>query len=83
MVFLTFLTRLYSPIHGLSRLGNNVFAASAGAERIIELLDEQPSVTQAPSARRVDWIDGVVEFEQVSFRYEGAARNALTSAGPI
>ena len=77
MVFLTFLARLYGPISGLSRLGNTVFAASAGAERIIELLDEQPTIVQRPSAKRLEWVDGVVDFDRVSFSYSGAARNAL------
>src|SRR5439155_20816609 len=77
MVFLTFLARLYSPISGFGRLGNTVFAASAAAERIIELLDEKPTVTQKPDAKGLDWVDGLVELEQVSFRYAGAARDAL------
>ncbi len=77
MVFLTYLSRLYSPIRGFSRLGNTIFAASAGAERILELLDEKPAITERRDARLLGWVRGTVEFENVSFRYPGTDRNAL------
>ena len=51
LVFITYLTQLYSPIRGLSRLANPIYAASAGAERIIEFLDQRPSVVESPDAR--------------------------------
>ena len=46
LVFVTYLTRLYSPIRGAGRLSNTVYAASASAERIIDLLDQQPDVRE-------------------------------------
>src|SRR3954464_14411615 len=45
LVFITYLTQLYGPVRGFGQPSNAVFAASAGAERIIELLDAQPAVT--------------------------------------
>lgn len=39
LVFITYLAQLYSPIRSLGQLGNDVFAAAAGAERVLELLD--------------------------------------------
>ncbi|MEV4441462.1 ABC transporter ATP-binding protein [Streptomyces sp. NPDC049577] len=77
MVFLTLLTRLYSPIRGLSRLSNTFFAASAAAERIIELLDQRPQVVQTLFPARLGRSRGEVGFEAVTFRYPGAARPAL------
>jgi ATP-binding cassette subfamily B protein len=77
LVFLTYLARLYSPIQGLGRLGNSVFAASTGAERVIELLDERPTVVERPHAQRIDWARGEVAFESVSFRYRGAEKDAI------
>ena len=44
-------SQLYGPIRGLSGLLNSFYAASAGAERIIEFLDQQPSVEEHPWAR--------------------------------
>jgi ATP-binding cassette subfamily B protein len=79
LVFLAYLTQLYSPIRGLSRLATTIYSASAGAERIIELLDEQPSVVDRPDARRLPHATGFVELDDVTFRYPGTDRPALSS----
>ncbi len=78
MVFLTLLSRLYSPIRGLSGLSNTFYSASAAAERIIELLDQRPQVLQTPAPRALGRTRGGVEFDDVSFRYPGSTRPALS-----
>ncbi|MFE2992921.1 ABC transporter ATP-binding protein [Streptomyces sp. NPDC059262] len=78
LVFLALIGKLYSPIRDLSRLGNSFYAASASAERIIELLDQRPQVVEAASARRTGRVRGDVEFDGVSFRYPGTERRALS-----
>lgn len=78
LVFIAYLSRLYSPIRGLSRLANTVYAASAGAERVIEFLDQRPAVTERADAVMLRPARGLIEFESVSFRYPGGARDALT-----
>ena len=45
LVFMAYLAQLYGPIRAFGGLANTAYAASAGAERIIEILDEKPSVT--------------------------------------
>jgi ATP-binding cassette subfamily B protein len=77
LAFLAYLGQLYSPIRGLSRLTNRLFSASAAAERIIEFLDERPSVVQRPGARRLGRATGEVAFEDISFRYPGTGGRAL------
>ena len=77
LVFLVFLGQLYRPIRGLSGLLNTVYAASAGAERIIEFLDRKPSVQNAPWARPLHRARGIVEFDSVSFSYPGTRKSAL------
>jgi ABC-type multidrug transport system fused ATPase/permease subunit len=77
VAFLTYLSQLYSPVRRLSRLINTVHAASASAERILELLDQRPTVRTLPSARRLRSVAGFVAFERVSFRYPGTSRDAL------
>jgi ATP-binding cassette subfamily B protein len=79
LVFLAYLTQLYSPIRGLSRLASTIYSASAGAERIIELLDQQPSVVDRPDARPLAHATGFVELDDVSFGYPGTDRRALSS----
>ena len=66
LVFMTFLTQLYSPVRGMSRLVNRIHAASAAAERIIEMLDEQPSVAESSSAVKLGRARGRLELEHVT-----------------
>ena len=77
LVFLTFLARMYSPIRGLSKLVGSVYSASAGAERVLELLDAAPRVAQRGNARPLARARGVLELTAVTFRYPETLRPAL------
>jgi ATP-binding cassette, subfamily B, bacterial len=77
LAFVTFLGRLYSPMRRLSSLSGTMFSAAAGAERVLELLDERPAVTDRPGARPLARGEGRVELRGVSYRHPGAARDAL------
>ncbi|HZK51048.1 MAG TPA: ABC transporter ATP-binding protein [Actinomycetota bacterium] len=77
LVFLTFLTQLYGPVRSLSELINDLFSASAGAERIIELLDEEPAVADRPGAAPLRDVKGRLVFESVSYTYDGASHPAV------
>jgi len=77
LAFLALLSQLYRPIRSLGRLGNNVAAAAAGAERVVELLDQRPSIEERPSARPLVRARGAIEFRSVGFRYPGAATDAV------
>jgi ATP-binding cassette, subfamily B, bacterial len=77
LVFMVYLGGLYRPIRGLSSLLNSFYSASAGAERVIEFLDEKPSVEDKPWARPLHQARGIVEFASVRFSYPGAERLTL------
>jgi ATP-binding cassette subfamily B protein len=77
LAFLAYLSQLYSPIRGLSRLTNRLFSASAAAERIVEFLDERPAVADRPGARPLRQPRGQIDFEAVRFHYPDAPRPAL------
>jgi ABC-type multidrug transport system fused ATPase/permease subunit len=77
LVFITYLTQLYGPVRDLGSLSNTIFKAAAGAERVLELLDEQPRIVDRPGALRVARARGVVELDEVSFAYPGASDPAL------
>ena len=79
LAFLAYLSQLYSPIRRLGKLINTMHAASASAERIIELLDEQPAVTDPRSPRPLPRARGRLEFDAVDFTYPDTARGALHS----
>jgi ATP-binding cassette subfamily B protein len=77
LVFITFLTQLYTPVRSLGKLVNRIYSASAAAERIIEFMDEEPSVTSPARPRSLDGPARTVGFEGVTFRYPGTERPAV------
>jgi ABC-type multidrug transport system fused ATPase/permease subunit len=77
LVFIAYATRLYGPVRDLGSLSNTMFKALAGAERVIELLDERPQVTERANPVRLERVRGVVELEDVWFRYAGSREPAL------
>ncbi|POX54151.1 ABC transporter ATP-binding protein [Streptomyces sp. Ru72] len=79
LAFAAFLGYLYPPVRGLAQLGLTVTAATAGAERLIEILDVRPAVSDPARSDRapVGRPDGSVEVRDVYFRYPGADRMAL------
>ncbi|MFE7838894.1 ABC transporter ATP-binding protein [Streptomyces sp. NPDC057474] len=92
LAFAALLSYLYPPIRSLAQLGLLVTAATAGAERLIEILDSRPAVTDptGPVATRSDLgrPDGTVELRDVTFRYPGTdtkppGRAPATDAEPV
>lgn len=72
LAFAAFLGYLFPPIRQLGQLGLLVTAATAGAERLLEILAVKPTVTDPPGAvPPPQHIRGVVDFDQVWFRYPG------------
>ncbi|MFQ3560377.1 ABC transporter ATP-binding protein [Streptomyces gramineus] len=78
--FAAFLGYLYPPVRSLGQLGLTVTAATVSAERLADILDTPPAVTDPPPHRTVQpWpVRGTIEFRDVSFRYPGAGRPALS-----
>ncbi|MFE4965973.1 ABC transporter ATP-binding protein [Streptomyces sp. NPDC056660] len=86
LAFAAFLGYLYPPIRNLGQLGLTLTAATAGAERIGEILDAEPAVTD-PARPVGPWpVRGWVSFHNVSFRYPESRRASLRdvdfAAGP-
>jgi ABC-type multidrug transport system fused ATPase/permease subunit len=78
LIFITYLAQLYSPIRSLGQLSNDVFAAAAGAERVIELLNEPPSVHDAPHARPLpEPVRGRLELRAVTYSHAASGEPAL------
>lgn len=77
LVFLTYLSQLLGPVRELSQLIGSFASAAAGAERVIELLDEPPAIVPRRDAIVPAEITGRLRFEGVSFRYPGVERQAL------
>jgi ATP-binding cassette subfamily B protein len=78
LAFAAFIGYLYPPVRNLGRLGLTLTAATAGAQRLKEILDAQPSVGD-PAEPVPAWpVRGWVGFHGVHFRYPTAHRDSLT-----
>ncbi|MBE9139797.1 ABC transporter ATP-binding protein [Nodosilinea sp. LEGE 07088] len=67
--FLQYTRQLALPLTQLSNLFNALLAALSGAERVFQILDEQPAIVDAIDAAPMPMIQGRVEFRQVDFSY--------------
>jgi len=70
VAYFLYLDMLYQPVRVLSGSWESVQEAMAGAERVAELLNEQPDVAERPGAIRLNRrAEGAIAFHDVSFRY--------------
>jgi ATP-binding cassette subfamily B protein len=67
--FISYSRRFAEPLRQLGILYNQVQGALAGAERVFEILDTAPDLTDAPGALALTGISGDVRFEKVTFSY--------------
>ncbi len=61
-----------NPIVEFGNFYNQLMMAMAGAERVFNLLDTKPDVADAPSAIDLPPVQGLIEFENVTFGYNPA-----------
>jgi ATP-binding cassette, subfamily B, bacterial len=76
-VFIAYLALFLSPLWALSRQVNQIGTSLVSGERIIELLNAEPTVKDLPGARPAPDLDGRVIFEGVRFAYEDEAGEVL------
>jgi len=70
VAYFLYLEMFYGPVRSLSGAWESMLQALAGADRVAELLKEQPDVDNLPNARALsERASGAVEFKDVSFRY--------------
>ena len=67
--FLGWLGLLYDPLNKLSHSGSAFRQGAAGIERVLEVLDAQPTVRDAPDAADLPRQPRVVQLDNVSFEY--------------
>ena len=70
VAFLTYVRRFFEPVRAISMLWAHMQSSIAGAERIFELLDQQPQVRDRPDAGLLQVTDGRVELRDVQFEYD-------------
>lgn len=69
LAFAAFMTQLFGPVQELSGLATMFGSASAGAERVIELLDMRSPVQERPGARPLKGVQGRVRCENLTVTY--------------
>ena len=69
VAFQSYLMLTMFPMIMLGSMMMTVAQASAGAERIMEILDAVSEVQEKPDARELPRVEGHLRFENVSFRY--------------
>jgi ABC-type multidrug transport system fused ATPase/permease subunit len=75
--FIAALNNFFDPIQQLSQLYTTYQSGMAALDKIFELLDEQPELTDAPGAIELQMLRGELHFDHVSFRYGPDAEWAL------
>ena len=68
--FIIYIMNFFRPMRGIAMLYNQMQSALAGAERIFQTLDVEPTVTDRPDAKPLQEIYGDVKFSNVSFSYD-------------
>ena len=69
--FLLYTTMFIYPVEIMGQVARIMHRATSSAQRVFEVLDTQPEVVDAPNPVRLDNVRGSVEFENVTFAYDG------------
>jgi ATP-binding cassette subfamily B protein len=86
VAFVLTLSYLFEPIQQLSQLYATYQSGMAALEKIFQLLDVEPDLTDKPDAMELERIRGEVSFEGVSFAYRRHGAGAPVSGdgdGPV
>ena len=68
--FVIYVQQFFRPIQLISQLYTQLQAALAGAERIYNILDEEPEPPDPPDAAELGETEGRISFENVTFAYD-------------
>jgi ABC-type multidrug transport system fused ATPase/permease subunit len=73
-VFIGLLSYFFEPVQQLSQFYQTFLAGTAALDKIFDVLDTDPRLTDRPDAKELPQITGRVEFQEVRFAYrEGGA----------
>lgn len=72
IAFLVYAQRFYEPVRIIGQLWAQIQAAIAGAERMFNMLDEEPDLSDTSDAKELPPIAGTIAFEDVHFAYNPA-----------
>jgi ATP-binding cassette subfamily B protein/subfamily B ATP-binding cassette protein MsbA len=84
IVFLSYLSSLYDPLHSVTHTAQTVVGAAAEADRVLDVLETAPEVRDTPGARNAEKV-GRIRYEEVTFGYADgrpALRDVTLEARP-
>ncbi|MDQ3457822.1 MAG: ABC transporter ATP-binding protein/permease, partial [Deinococcota bacterium] len=70
IVFITYLKNAFKPMRDFAKYTGRLAKASAAGERVLEILDREPDIRDAPGAVPAPAFEGAVRFEGLSFAYD-------------
>ena len=88
-VFLSYAVGIFEPIQQLARLLSDLISCQANIERVVNLLEQEPNITDSlqviekygdsihPKKENWEKIWGDIEFRDVTFRYPDGKENVL------
>ncbi len=77
---LAFMLILQMPVRQIGWMINSIARASTCGGRLFHIIDLEPAIRDKPDAKPLQVTDGVVRFENVSFRYPAITHNERTLA---
>lgn len=77
IAFLIYAINLSNPVKRLSQVYGNIQKAMAAGDRVFAILDTEPEVKEKTNAKPLPEVKGHVEFDHVSFSYDGE-KKAIT-----
>jgi len=83
VALVSYLARLYAPLLGLSNVQVSIMTALVSFERVFEVLDLPPMISEKPNAVAISSGPARILFDHVSFRYPSAAEVSLASLESI
>lgn len=70
IAFGTYISMFWHPIMNLSNFYNQMITNISGAERVFEILDTKPAITDGENVTQMPEITGTVDFDHVTFSYD-------------
>ncbi|MGI9116690.1 MAG: ABC transporter ATP-binding protein [Gaiellales bacterium] len=70
VAFIGYLASFFDPVQQLSQVYNTFLAGTAALDKIFDVMDDEPTLVDAPDAVPLPALQGAVRFEAVRFGYD-------------
>lgn len=79
VAFIAYIDQLYNPLRRLVNASTSLTQSFASMDRVLELMEEPYDITDKEDAKTLPIIDGEIEFDNVSFKYDEEDKNVLNN----